>query len=179
NVYRQLQIDFDLRRLGPAWYTNATNRRLAQTRIKLFECPSDNLAADTPTQGTVEAFHCFHYSAPIVPNADDNTDIDGVILAPGDPTALGSSNYAGCAGLAGRGTSQYWSAYEGAFTNRSTTALARIPDGTSNTLLLGEFTGGREGGRRMYVRSWVCAGVVPTWSGLPADGHGPVVSAVF
>src|SRR5262245_5634334 len=32
-ISRQLQIDLDTRRTGPAWYTNLTNWQLAQTRI--------------------------------------------------------------------------------------------------------------------------------------------------
>jgi len=52
NIYRQLQIDLDPRHLGPAWYTNPTNWQLSQTRITLFECPSDNVADDTSTHGT-------------------------------------------------------------------------------------------------------------------------------
>src|SRR5262249_23044790 len=40
NLYRQLQVDFNVQNLGPAWWTNPTNWKLAQTRIKLFECPS-------------------------------------------------------------------------------------------------------------------------------------------
>jgi prepilin-type N-terminal cleavage/methylation domain-containing protein/prepilin-type processing-associated H-X9-DG protein len=174
NLYRQLQINFDPGTLGPAWYTNPTNWQLAQTRIKLFECPSDNIATDSSVFGTVEAFHCYNYSAPIVPNTDDNTNTDGVSLDPSNPTILGRSNYAGCAGLAGKGTSQYWSKYEGIFTNRSQSALARIPDGTSNTLLLGEFDGGRQNGQRMYLPTWMRCGVVPTWEGLPRDGQDPV-----
>jgi prepilin-type N-terminal cleavage/methylation domain-containing protein/prepilin-type processing-associated H-X9-DG protein len=171
NLYSQLQIDFNCCALGPAWYTNPTNWQLAQTRIKLFECPSDNIANDTSIYGTVEAFHCYNYSAPIVPNTDDNTNADGVTLDPSNPTVLGRSNYAGCAGLAGKGTSKHWSKYEGIFTNRSQNALARIPDGTSNTLLLGEFDGGRQNGQRMYLPSWMRCGVLPTWEGLPRDGQ--------
>src|SRR5262249_10808841 len=117
NVSHQLQIDLDPGRLGPAWYTNAANWRLAQTRIKVFECPSDNIADDTALVGTVEAFHFFNWCAPIVPDADDNTDFDYVALAGSDPTVLGRTNYLGCGGLAGRGASQYWSKYEGVFTN--------------------------------------------------------------
>jgi prepilin-type N-terminal cleavage/methylation domain-containing protein len=179
NIYRQLQIDFDVRHLGPAWYTNQTNWQLAQTRIKVFECPSDNVDDDTSTQGTVEGFHVFNYNASLVRDVDNNANGDAVVLPPGDPTVLGRSNYAGCAGLAGKGTSQYWSKYEGIFANRSNTSLARIPDGTSNTLLLGEFDGGREKGQRMYLRSWMCAGVVPTLSGLAADGQDPVSTPLF
>src|SRR5262249_52969727 len=31
NLYRQLQVELNPRRLGPAWYTNLTNWQLAQT----------------------------------------------------------------------------------------------------------------------------------------------------
>jgi prepilin-type N-terminal cleavage/methylation domain-containing protein/prepilin-type processing-associated H-X9-DG protein len=174
NVYRRLQIDFDPARRGPAWYTNATNWGLAQTQIKLFECPSDNIARDTSIAGTGLAYHCFNWSAPIIPDTDDNTDVDYVLLLPSNPTVLGRANYVGCAGLAGRGTSQYWSKYEGIFTNRSQTSLSHILDGTSNTLLLGEKMGGKENGQRKSVGSWMGIGALPTWGGLPRHGQDPV-----
>jgi prepilin-type N-terminal cleavage/methylation domain-containing protein len=180
NLYRQLQeIDFDPLRLGPAWYTNPTNWQLAQTRIKLFECPSDNIADDTSTNGTAQGLHFYNYRAKILPNTDDNTNEEAVIRDPNDPTVLGRTNYFGCAGLAGRGTSQYWSKYEGIFTNRSRTTFASISDGASNTLLLGEAMGGRQNGQHMFVASWFGAGVEPTWSGLPRDGQDPVSPPVF
>jgi prepilin-type N-terminal cleavage/methylation domain-containing protein len=179
NLYRQLRVSLDASHLGPAWYIDSINWQSAQTRIKLLECPSDNVDQDTSVYGTVMAFHCFNYNAAIVANSDDNTDVEAYPLDPSDSTVLGRTNYAGCAGLAGHGTSQYWSQYEGIFSNRSKTTLARIPDGTSNTLLLGEFVGGRENGQRMYLRSWMCAGVVPTLSGLAADGQDPVTPPLF
>jgi prepilin-type N-terminal cleavage/methylation domain-containing protein/prepilin-type processing-associated H-X9-DG protein len=168
-IYRQLQVEFDPRRLGPAWYTNATNWRLAQTRIKVFTCPSDNIY-DTSKRGTALSFHSFNYRAPIVPDADDNTWYDAVILDPSNPTVLGRTYYLGCAGLAGRGSSQPWARYEGVFTNRSETALAHILDGTSQTLLLGEIDGGREDGLRQYYGAWMGVGNMPTWGGLPRGG---------
>jgi prepilin-type N-terminal cleavage/methylation domain-containing protein len=113
----QMQIDLDPSRVGPAWYTNSNNWQLAQTRIKLFECPSDNIADDTSAQGTALAFHFYNYRAALVPNAGDNTgentSIDAVLRDATDPAVIGRSNYCGCGGLAGRGTSQYWSRYEG------------------------------------------------------------------
>jgi prepilin-type N-terminal cleavage/methylation domain-containing protein/prepilin-type processing-associated H-X9-DG protein len=178
-LYRQLQIDLDPRRLGPAWYTNATNWRLAQTQVKLFECPSDNIATDTSARGTALAFHFFNYQAPLVPDADDNTVEDAVLLNPGNPTVLGRANYAGCGGLGGRGTSQTWSKYEGVFSNRSRTSLACVPDGTSNTLLLGEKVGGREDGRRWSLGSWMGVGALPTWGGLPRDRQDPALPPLF
>jgi prepilin-type N-terminal cleavage/methylation domain-containing protein/prepilin-type processing-associated H-X9-DG protein len=171
NVSRQLKIDLDPGRLGPAWYTDSTNWKLAQTRIKLFECPADNIANDTALWGTGKAFHFFNYFATIVPDTDDNTDLDAILLAASDPTVLGRTNYLGCGGLAGRGTSRYWSQYEGVFTNRSRNALVCITDGTSNTLLLGEWIGGRENGRRGALSSWMATGAVPTWGGLARDGQ--------
>jgi prepilin-type N-terminal cleavage/methylation domain-containing protein len=170
-LYSQLRIDLDPCRLGPAWWTDPTNCKLAQTRIQLFECPSDNIADDTATLGTGRAFHCYNYNAPIMPNQDDNTNVDADILDPSDPTVFGRSNYAGCAGLAGRGTSQYWSKYEGIFTNRSRTTVVQIRDGTSNTLFLGETVGGHQNGQRMYLPTWMGRGVQPTWSGLPAEAR--------
>src|SRR5262245_52892043 len=166
NLSRQLQIDLDPQRLGPAWYTNAINWQLAQTRIKLFECPQDNIY-DTSRRGTGLAFHFYNYAASITPNVDDNTWFDGVVLSPDNPTIVGRTSYLGCGGLAGKGTSRYWSPYEGIFTNRSQVALNQITDGTSNTLLLGEIDGGREDGQRQFHISWMGIGNVPTWTGLP------------
>jgi prepilin-type N-terminal cleavage/methylation domain-containing protein/prepilin-type processing-associated H-X9-DG protein len=170
-IYRQLQIDFDINRTGPAWYTNATNWQLAHTRIKVFACPADDIY-DTSLRGTGMAFHFWNYFAPIVPDADDNTWGVGVILAPSHPSVLGRTSYLGCAGLSGQGTSQHWSRYEGVFTNRSRVSLSQITDGTSNTLLLGEIDGGREEGQRQFHISWMGIGAMPTWSGL-AGGAEP------
>src|SRR5262249_14996155 len=72
NLAGRLQVDLDPHHLGPAWYTNPTNWRLAQTPIKLFQCPSDNLN-DVAAHGTVMTFHFWNYSAQVVPDTDDNT----------------------------------------------------------------------------------------------------------
>ena len=170
NIYRQLQVDLNPGNVGPAWYTIPTDWQLAQTPIKLFLCASDNLGDDTSLRGSAMSFHMYNSGATLIPDTDDNTWEDAVILDPSNPTVLGRSNYGGCAGLAGRGTSPYWSKYEGMFTNRSKASLARIPDGTSNTLMLGEFYGGRENGQREYLGSWMGVGTMPTWGGLPEDG---------
>jgi prepilin-type N-terminal cleavage/methylation domain-containing protein len=102
NISRQLQgqIDLNLRHLGPAWYTNPVYWRLAQTKVKLFECPSDDLDAPA-VEGTVLSFHMFNYLAPIGIGGDDNTNFDGVVQDLSDPTVLAHSSYCGCAGLAG------------------------------------------------------------------------------
>jgi prepilin-type N-terminal cleavage/methylation domain-containing protein len=168
--FRQVQVSLDLRSTGPAWFTNPTNWRLAQTRLATFECPSNDLEAPS-TSGTVIAYHFYNYAAPIVPNYDDNTWSDVRILDSENPTVLGRSSYYGCGGLAGRGSSVNWSKYEGIFTNRSSTVLAQVADGTSNTLMIGEADGGRESGRTQCHGSWMGVGVLPTWGGLPRGGE--------
>jgi hypothetical protein len=175
HVYRQLRIEFDPGKMGPPWYSNPINWELAKTRIKLLECPSDNINNDRAVYGTTLAYHFYNTSGAIVPDENDGTWDDGVY---GNPTVLASSNYVGCGGLAGRGTSPYWAKYEGVFTNRSQTRLSDITDGTSNTLLLGEWTGGREEGRRAYQATWML-GFLESVSGLQADGQEPRIGAQF
>jgi prepilin-type N-terminal cleavage/methylation domain-containing protein/prepilin-type processing-associated H-X9-DG protein len=170
NLYCELQqVEFDVHKPGPAWYTNANNWQLAQTRIKLFECPSDNIGGDSSPIRTVLAHHVYNYAAPLVPGMDDNTNEDSVDTDPRNPTILGRTNYVGVAGLAGRGTSQYWSRYEGIFTNRSRWSVGQVTaqDGTSNTLLLGEGTW--DAANSPFV-AWMWGGSCPTWSGLKHDG---------
>jgi len=171
NLYRQLQLNYDPKQFGPAWFTNLTNWRLAQTPIKAFECPSDNIAHDTSTVGTALAYHFYNYHNPLLPDADDNTSFDVFSLDPSDPYVLGRSNYFGSAGLAGHGTSEFWSRYEGVFSNRSQTSIATVTDGTSNTLLLGEATGGNDHGRRVALLSWMGIGALSTCGGLPRGGE--------
>jgi prepilin-type N-terminal cleavage/methylation domain-containing protein len=168
NIHGKMQVKLDVNKPGAAWYTNPTNWQLAQTRIKLFECPSDNIGGDTSPVQTILAYHSFNYAAPIVANTDDNTNEDFLALDPSDPTVLGRTNYLGCAGLAGRGTSRYWSMYEGVFTNRSRNNPVRISDGASNTLLMGE---GVWDARNTPFIAWMWGGSCPTWSGLRQDGQ--------
>jgi prepilin-type N-terminal cleavage/methylation domain-containing protein/prepilin-type processing-associated H-X9-DG protein len=178
SLFRQLKIDLDVNRTGPAWFTDATNWNLAQTRLPILECPSHDLYGPS-TRSTVLAGHIYNYAAPIVPNGDDNTAVDVSILPPDSPTTFGHTSYAGCGGLSGRGTSVYWSKYEGIFANRTTVSVAHISDGTSNTLLLGELDGGRENGQTQYHFSWMGLGAMPTWGGLPGGGEEFMFAAHF
>lgn len=170
-VYRQLRVEWDLAKVGPVWYLDAGNRSASRTRIRLFECPSDDLSAPTVI-GTALAFHPYNYAGPInAATYEDNTWFDAILASPSDPKPPASVSYAGCAGLAGRGKSPYWARYEGLFFNRSRTALARVPDGTGQTLLIGEYTGGRVDSKRHAHGSWIGVGVLATWGGLARDGE--------
>jgi prepilin-type processing-associated H-X9-DG protein len=79
--------------------------------------------------------------------------------------------------------------YDGLLTNRSHNSLDQVPDGTSNTLLFGEVTGGgpqNDLGR--YGFSWIGMGSFPTFLGLSVDNpewfqfssfHGSTVQFCF
>ncbi len=178
NVYRELVLNLDVSRGGDPWWLGAngpTNRRVAQTRIKTLLCPSDD--AYSNNQGVIYAQHYYNISKRSLPvwfYTDPVTD-DQVAGS----SALGRTNYLGVGGSFGRGTQTTpyptdwplaFSEYEGLLTNRSRNSLDRIPDGTSNTLLFGEVTGGSvqdPSGKYGYL--WVSVGSLPTFLGLSTD----------
>src|SRR5713226_315201 len=55
NIYRQLQVNLDVKQFGANWWTNEANWTMAQTPIKLFLCPSDDPYQST--KGTIVAAH--------------------------------------------------------------------------------------------------------------------------
>src|SRR5262245_9092304 len=144
-IYRQLQVNLDVRSFGPNWWSNPVNLRLAENRINGFVCPSDNPYQDAV--GTVVGAHFYHDASGV--------HSPGIIWAPPRDASLGRTNYFGVSGAAARGTDPFWSRYEGIFTNRSENSLDRIPDGTSNTLLYGEALGGINNGVRQFAGTWM------------------------
>jgi len=99
--------------------------------------------------------------------------------------ALGRCNYLGMGGYYSANPAAYGCpGCQGFFTYKSNNSLARVPDGTSNTMMFGEFVGGNinwggSGGipNGLSGASWVCgfdytgfAGPSPTGSLNNADG---------
>jgi prepilin-type N-terminal cleavage/methylation domain-containing protein len=139
--------------LGP------TNLSLAQTRIKTFVCPSDDPYANTV--GTWAALNSYNHT-------DTAFGVNGFNFAAGTVgDSLGRTNYVGCAGAFGNGTSTLWTQWIGVFASGQTVTLGQVTnlDGTSHTLLFGEALGGNSL-RHDYAFSWMGCGALATGYGL-------------
>jgi prepilin-type N-terminal cleavage/methylation domain-containing protein len=166
-----------------SWWKSSTNYGLAASTIKVFVCPS---AATDPnaipgtgaaqSNGVINAacwqlndiysIDAHWFNAPF-----NSADPYGT-----NAPAPGLTNYAGVCGSRGnniRFPDPVWDRYAGLFDNRTANSLARVPDGTSNTLMFGEGTGGMLAGQLEVGWSWMAMGVAGTWRGLggPTESH--------
>ena len=157
-------------------------------------CPSDDPYASD--RGVIPAQHYYNVSGRAIPvwfysYQPTETDLPG-------SSSAGRTCYLGVGGTFGRGTHSVpeppdwpfaFETYEGLLTNRSRNSLEKVADGTSNTLLFGEVTGGSvmdPAGKHGYP--WISVGSMPTFLGLSttipewfqfSSFHGSVVQFCF
>ena len=124
---------------------------LAQTKIPILYCPSDNADA-------AEYRFLAHYET-------SNYNFTGLIAS--FPTA-GRTNYSACAGVLGNTGDGFYAQYKGAFYAESSEQL-KFMDGTSNTILFGEALGDRIGGNT-YSIAWMGGTNLPTYWELWTPG---------
>ncbi len=151
---------------GIAWFATSANQLVAQYKLKMFYCPSDDLANTIPTTGGYASYQSSMYNggtATIGGNWYYPTGSGGELF--------GRTNYLGVAGLTDigiNGTSPYWANFHGILQQRGKLTLGQITvmDGTSNTLFFGESLGGSGGPTRDYVLTWMACGTLGTHYGL-------------
>jgi len=135
------------------WWQSANNLKMAQSRLAVLQCPSDDLYGGVSV-GVLTSHHHDQSWGFVVTYFD-------VATSPQAANSLGLTNYAGVNGAISVSTQ-----WEGMFYNRSRTLLTDVPDGPSNTLLFGEGLGLVTNGRREMAWSWIGVGEVATGPGL-------------
>jgi len=177
----------DLNEVKPWWGGDGSTVTAARTRTKSLVCPATNVAG--PNSGFVAATIGLFLTGVDATGWDTTDSSFGSNPEAATILALGRTNYLGVAGYGGAATGWNLGAsnaakigvpsgtpvanFEGVFTTRSKTRLAQISDGTSQTLMFGEATGGRTNGRTDVSFLWMGAGLLPAFPGL-TDSSGAV-----
>ncbi len=149
-LYQRIDVPLDPSAQSPPWWEPKplpntplpANFDVAIQPLQVFRCPASRPMtppfAPGGSFGTVTGVHFWH-TGPFekihrwTENYDDGTGVPyGWQLA--------TTNYVGICG-AGRGTSPWWSQWEGLYTNRSRNRVVDATDGSSQTLFYGEAVG--------------------------------------
>jgi prepilin-type N-terminal cleavage/methylation domain-containing protein len=126
----------------------------ARTKIKTYICPSDG-GQDSPITGV------------FIGLTISGSTLTGTYNAVGgNAYDAGKSNYVGVAGMFGDAYN-----YAGVYTANSKVKITSVSDGTSNTVMFGETLGGEEIGPRQFSLTWMGAGSLPTYWGLPTPAQ--------
>jgi prepilin-type N-terminal cleavage/methylation domain-containing protein/prepilin-type processing-associated H-X9-DG protein len=183
NIFRQ--FDSRIYTLGAfsttsSWATRAetwpVTYEISRNRVKTFECPADNPYEISPSGGVYYRVESTSGGLAFY-LASDLTAAGGL---------MGLTNYVPCAGTLGNFSTTstgstgatpeaYYASHPGVFTDDRQTSVVGIGDGSSNTLLFGEYVGAFSGpnnaGSRIRVMSWMGAGGFMTyWSMVsPSD----------
>jgi prepilin-type N-terminal cleavage/methylation domain-containing protein len=191
NVYSQ--INRAVFNIQPARVTSGDNWMDAfwpttfaasRNRVKTFECPSDNLYTISTSPST-SADTGGVYSRVVLDSATvllyyySAADLVATGGLPGltnyIPSAGAIGHYQGTVNTAAR---RFCAQREGVFVDELRVTMAMLTDGTSNTLLFGEYVGAfqnGDSGPRIRVMSWMGAGGFPSyWSivALSDTGYG-------
>jgi prepilin-type N-terminal cleavage/methylation domain-containing protein/prepilin-type processing-associated H-X9-DG protein len=164
---------------------------VSRNRVKTFECPSDNAwDVSTATGFVVSFFQITPGGASLI-----GYNASTLVGAGGLP---GMSSYMPCAGTIGHvpaasvtnAVIQYYANHEGVMVNEIPVSIGSISDGSSNTIMFGEYTGLSQGGQRTVSVAWMGAGNFPSyWSLQPlsasniylsySSNHPGIVNFVF
>jgi prepilin-type N-terminal cleavage/methylation domain-containing protein/prepilin-type processing-associated H-X9-DG protein len=154
------------------WANSGVNLAVASAQVKTFLCPSAYTdpyqVRDATVTGQLLQINDWDHltmSWLLIPSAS---------FDPAMCPAPALTNYVGVCGARGNNLfypNPAWGKYCGLFDNRTATSLACVPDGTANTLMLGEGTGDMHGAVVTTAWSWMGMGVTHTSRGMggPTD----------
>jgi prepilin-type N-terminal cleavage/methylation domain-containing protein len=146
------------------WWTYVSTLNTSLTRIKIFECPSDD--AYSNSAGTFLAIHVF-----LTSTGEVELNFPFLDISEGGG-GFGRTNYTGVEGYMGAAAGTA-SPGIGLLYNRSTVGLAQLTsmDGASNTLLFGEYLGDADTGTRQYSACWMGVGALPAAHGIDTGAN--------
>jgi prepilin-type N-terminal cleavage/methylation domain-containing protein/prepilin-type processing-associated H-X9-DG protein len=179
---------------GNPWWTVGQNVRASRTRIKTYQCPSDDLEQILQNPEALIAVSMRVNGL--------GYWIDGFEAADFGSGGIGLTNYLGMAGVIGDRTGTFRNLpaglYKGFFTNvatgrRNLVSLEAVTsaDGSSNTLMFGETLNSSFGSPRDVGFAWIGTGyatsfwVIPSsstevgWSDWSSNHSGGVVNFAF
>jgi prepilin-type N-terminal cleavage/methylation domain-containing protein len=153
NVYRQMQVPAE-GATAPLWWANTANWNMAQTRIPIYVCPSDNAMSRPLTWARFWTYGV----------APSSGTITATYFTAGGEN-VGRSNYIGVAGGMGLvGTA--WDPWAGFFYSQSKVRIGNTQDGSSNTLMFGEALGDTDPQTLNRSIAWMGASAMPVAWGV-------------
>ncbi len=155
NLYEQIQVwkGVDLRP-DPAnppnfivetnYWADTPSWNAAQAKVSFFRCPSDPEQANVGVSALIHTYETSPTGATMT-----------MYYFPPPDNILAPTSYLGCAGGVGN-LANAWAPRKGIFGSRTKFNMRDITDGTSNTLLFGEVTGGPD-----FNHTWMGSGFMP------------------
>ncbi|MCE9530286.1 MAG: DUF1559 domain-containing protein, partial [Planctomycetes bacterium] len=146
---------------GSPWWSTPENQQLAQTRIKIYQCPGDNVYEVYSNPSGQIYITGFDYKTP----PSMTYTYTSRFLSATSPQ-FGLTNYVGVSGKNGKYNTQF----QGVLANQTTVKLDSITggDGSSSTLMFGETLNSSYGSPRNAGLTWIGYGSFPTAYGIPA-----------
>jgi prepilin-type N-terminal cleavage/methylation domain-containing protein/prepilin-type processing-associated H-X9-DG protein len=180
-VYAGIQgVNWSPKPTGDSWWRNTSTISVARTRIKTFQCPSDNLE-DVFLNPSAIIAGIMYFDSPGLGFREGGFEASDF-----GPAGLGLTNYFGMNGVYGEGTAPSggsWlfgtmrlALYKGIFRNPiagkpkvETMDTLTAGDGSSNTLMFGESLGSTFGTLRDTGYPWISTGFLPGYWVIPSQ----------